>query len=65
MNDIVYWVIVATLPMVLGIKWLRVAQREHYVGGWTRRVALAWGTARPVSWWPIIAAAVIDRTSVV
>jgi UDP-N-acetylmuramoyl-tripeptide--D-alanyl-D-alanine ligase len=59
-NDIVYWAIVATLPMVLGIKWLRVAQREHYVAGWTWRIAIAWGTVRPVSWWPIIVAAVIE-----
>lgn len=60
MSDIVYWAIVATLPMVVGIKWLRVAQREHYVAGWTRRIALGWGTVRPVSWWPIIAAAVVE-----
>ena len=60
MNDIVFWAIVATLPMVVGIKWLRVAQREHYVAGWTRRIAFGWGTARPVSWWPIIAAAAIE-----
>jgi len=59
-SDIVYWSIVAALPLVVGIKWLRVAQREHYVPGWTRRIALGWGTARPVSWWPIIVAAVIE-----
>ncbi len=60
MSDIVFWALVAILPMVVGVKWLRVAQREHYVAGWTRRIALGWGTARPVSWWPIIVAAVLE-----
>jgi UDP-N-acetylmuramoyl-tripeptide--D-alanyl-D-alanine ligase len=60
MSDIVYWSIVVTLPMIVGIKWLRVAQREHYVPGWTRRIALGWGTARPSSWWPIFVAAVVE-----
>jgi UDP-N-acetylmuramoyl-tripeptide--D-alanyl-D-alanine ligase len=59
-SDIVYWSIVVTLPVIVGIKWLRVAQREHYVPGWTRRIALGWGTSRPVSWWPIFVAAVVE-----
>lgn len=60
MNTVIVWAIIATLPVIVGVKWLRVAQREHYIAGWTRRIALGWGTSRPVSWWPIVSAAAIE-----
>src|SRR5690606_4784802 len=32
-----------------GARWLRVAQREHYIPGWTTRLAALWYARRPVS----------------
>ena len=60
MIDVMSWAIIAVLPVVIGIKWLRVAQREHYIAGWTTRIAIGWGRSRPVSWWPILVAAVLE-----
>lgn len=63
MNDLVYWFIIAALPIVVGFKWLRVAQREHYIPKWTMKIALGWGRSRPISWWPILAAAGLEFLS--
>ncbi len=41
----------------IGIKWLRVAQREHYIFSWTERIAAGWGKARPLSGWPLLVTA--------
>lgn len=38
----------------VGVKWIRVAQREHYVFGWTERIAAGWGRSRPASLWPLL-----------
>lgn len=38
----------------IGVKWIRVAQREHYVFGWTERIAAGWGRSRPTSRWPLM-----------
>ena len=37
----------------VGVKWIRVAQREHYVFGWTERIAAGWGRSRRASLWPL------------
>jgi UDP-N-acetylmuramoyl-tripeptide--D-alanyl-D-alanine ligase len=63
MIDIFSWAVIGLLPVVLGIKWLRVAQREHYIAGWTTRIALGWGRSRQVSWWPLIAAVAVEFLS--
>jgi len=47
-------VVVATVAAVLalgpaGLRWLRVAQREHYLAGSVSRFALRWWVARPVN----------------
>jgi len=63
MTDIFSWAVIGLLPVVLGIKWLRVAQREHYIAGWTTRIALGWGRSRQVSWWPLIAAVAVEFLS--
>ena len=60
MTDILPWAIIGLLPVIVGIKWLRVAQREHYIAGWTTRIALGWGRSRQVSWWPLIAAVALE-----
>ena len=43
----------------IGVKWLRVAQREHYIFSWTERIAAGWGKARPSSLWPLLATTLI------
>ncbi len=43
----------------IGVKWLRVAQREHYIFSWTERIAAGWGKSRPLSSWPLLAAVVL------
>jgi len=43
----------------IGVKWIRVAQREHYVFGWTERIAAGWGKARGLSSWPLVASVVL------
>ncbi len=60
MIEIFSWSIIGLLPVFLGFKWLRVAQREHYIPGWTTRIALGWGRSRQVSWWPLIAAVAVE-----
>jgi UDP-N-acetylmuramoyl-tripeptide--D-alanyl-D-alanine ligase len=40
----------AMVGLVFGaLRWLRVAQREHYIAPWTTRIALLWLTVRPVN----------------
>lgn len=34
---------------VLGAKWLRVAQREHYIAGSVTKIAKLWATKRPIN----------------
>ena len=63
MTELFAWSIIGLLPVIVGVKWLRVAQREHYIAGWTTRIALGWGRSRQVSWWPIIAAVAIEFMS--
>ena len=46
------------LAVVLALPWLRVAQREHYIPGWVGRIALGWGAAKPLTWWPLVLATV-------
>jgi UDP-N-acetylmuramoyl-tripeptide--D-alanyl-D-alanine ligase len=60
MTELLTWVIIGLLPVIVGVKWLRVAQREHYIAGWTTRIALGWGRSRQVSWWPLIAAVALE-----
>jgi UDP-N-acetylmuramoyl-tripeptide--D-alanyl-D-alanine ligase len=33
----------------VGLRWLRVAQREHYIAGWVTRLALLWYARLPVN----------------
>ena len=45
--------------LVLGaFRWLRVAQREHYIAPWTTRIAAIWVRVRPINY-AIIAVAVV------
>jgi UDP-N-acetylmuramoyl-tripeptide--D-alanyl-D-alanine ligase len=60
MTEVLAWAIIGLLPVIVGVKWLRVAQREHYIAGWTTRIALGWGRSRQVSWWPLIAAVALE-----
>jgi UDP-N-acetylmuramoyl-tripeptide--D-alanyl-D-alanine ligase len=39
--------IVVAVPV--GLRWLRVAQREHYIAGWTTRIAWLWLQVRPLN----------------
>jgi len=48
----------------VGVKWIRVAQREHYVFGWTERIAAGWGKSRPTSRWPLFVTGVVGTTLV-
>jgi UDP-N-acetylmuramoyl-tripeptide--D-alanyl-D-alanine ligase len=52
----IYWVLVLAVSVSTGIKWLRVAQREHYIPWWVTRIALGWAKSRPSSMWPLAAA---------
>lgn len=63
-----HWVgLTELLPLVayvvftalVGVKWLRVAQREHYIPGWTNKIARHWLKARLGSWTPLIAAVIL------
>ena len=62
MNDMLVWAVTALLPIIVGFRWLRVAQREHYIAGWTSRIALGWGGSRPSSWWPLMPAVAVQFT---
>jgi len=71
----VRWLAFAALVLSLlpaGMRWLRVAQREHYLAGSVRRFARRWWTVRPdnvalatlglaglvlSAWWPLAALA--------
>ena len=33
----------------VGLRWLRVAQREHYIAGWVSRLALLWYSRLPLN----------------
>ncbi len=46
----------AALPLS-SLRWLRVAQREHYIAGWVTRIAGLWYSRRPINFL-ILAAAV-------
>ena len=48
----------------VGVKWIRVAQREHYVFGWTERIAVGWGKSRPTSRWPLFVTGAVGATLV-
>jgi UDP-N-acetylmuramoyl-tripeptide--D-alanyl-D-alanine ligase len=37
----------AAVPV--GLRWLRVAQREHYIAGWVTRLALLWYSRLPIN----------------
>lgn len=50
--------------VLVGVKWLRVAQREHYIPGWTNTIAVKWTKVRPTAWWPIVASALLGVWSV-
>jgi UDP-N-acetylmuramoyl-tripeptide--D-alanyl-D-alanine ligase len=52
------------LTGLVGVKWLRVAQREHYVPGWTEKIARHWLTARPSSRWPLLIVAIVAAVAV-
>lgn len=39
--------LLASVPVLA--RWLRVAQREHYVAGWTTRMAWLWVTREPLT----------------
>jgi UDP-N-acetylmuramoyl-tripeptide--D-alanyl-D-alanine ligase len=39
--------VIAAVP--IAARWLRVAQREHYIAPWVTRLALLWLTVRPIN----------------
>lgn len=39
--------LVALVPV--GLRWLRVAQREHYIAGWVSRLAVLWYSRLPLN----------------
>src|SRR5690554_329517 len=39
--------IAALAAVAVSLKWLRVAQREHYIAGWVSRIASLWLVRRP------------------
>ncbi|HEX4245948.1 MAG TPA: Mur ligase family protein, partial [Acidimicrobiales bacterium] len=46
------WIVVAACILALapaGLRWLRVAQREHYLAGSSSRFALRWWTVTPLN----------------
>jgi UDP-N-acetylmuramoyl-tripeptide--D-alanyl-D-alanine ligase len=49
----------------VGVKWIRVAQREHYVFGWTERIAAGWGKSRPASLAPLLVSVLIGSALLV
>jgi len=42
--------------VVSGLRWLRVAQREHYIAGWVSRIAALWLVRRPINIVLVVAA---------
>ncbi|MFM2412524.1 MAG: hypothetical protein RLZZ587_857, partial [Actinomycetota bacterium] len=40
--------------LLAGVRWIRVAQREHYIPGWTDTIARHWLAVRPLSWLPLV-----------
>jgi UDP-N-acetylmuramoyl-tripeptide--D-alanyl-D-alanine ligase len=56
MTNWIYWILVLAVSVSTGIKWLRVAQREHYIPWWVTRIAFGWAKSRPSSMWPLAAA---------
>lgn len=57
-------VALVALTGLVGVKWLRVAQREHYIPGWTEKIARHWLTARPSSRWPLLIVAIVAAVAV-
>jgi len=57
-------VALVVLTGLIGVKWIRVAQREHYIPGWTEKIARHWLTARPSSRWPLLIVAIVAAASV-
>ena len=62
------WVLIvlgaaALVPSAL--RWLRVAQREHYIAGWVSRLAALWLTRRPINAWVSAAVVLLVTVSVV
>ncbi|MEY5017957.1 MAG: hypothetical protein RL431_1006 [Actinomycetota bacterium] len=57
MMDLLLVIVASLLPTaaLLLPKAMRVAQREHYIAGWVRRVSMGWYRNRPLSWWPLLA----------
>ncbi|MCU1546964.1 MAG: hypothetical protein JWP30_2064, partial [Homoserinimonas sp.] len=49
----------AAALVVSGLRWLRVAQREHYIAGWVGRIALLWYQRRPVNLGVLLIAATL------
>ncbi|CAN5357038.1 UDP-N-acetylmuramoyl-tripeptide--D-alanyl-D-alanine ligase [soil metagenome] len=45
--------------VVVGLRWLRVAQREHYIAPWTTRIAWLWLTKRPINLVLVLVSAVL------
>ena len=62
-TDVVLLGISAALALaalvVNGLRWLRVAQREHYIAGWVRRIAALWLQRRPVNMVLLLVAVVL------
>lgn len=64
--------IVTIVPIVLGLvgavlatlRWVRVAQREHYIAGWTTRISWLWATRRLVNAVLLAAAIILIAVSV-
>lgn len=43
------WVVAVVALIAANVRWLRVAQREHYAGGRTAAIAILWCRVRPVN----------------
>lgn len=62
-GTIVIVVVAVAAAASAGAKWLRVAQREHYIAGWVSRIALLWYQRSTPS--AVLAAAIVLLVSIV
>ncbi len=62
MMEMILKTIAAMVPAAILLlpKAMRLAQREHYIPGWVRRVTMGWYRNRPWAWWPLAAAFLIS-----
>ncbi|AWB89651.1 Mur ligase family protein [Salinibacterium hongtaonis] len=63
---IIVTLVVALVAAALAVvRWLRVAQREHYIAGWVGRIAWLWVVRRPINAVLLAASVVLIALSVI